>query len=103
MYTSGSFSKRYEQLGGKVYYMGKPEELFYKFALGEIDSKSKKSVLAIGDNLETDIKGAINFGIDSLLVKNGIYNNRDINKLILDNNIQPTYIISKLSLHEKII
>ena len=103
MFTSGSFSKRYEQLGGEVYYMGKPEELFYKFALGEIDSKSKKSVLAIGDNLETDIKGAINFGIDSLLVKNGIYNNRDINKLILDNNIQPTYIVSKLSLHDKII
>ena len=34
----------------------------------------KKKVLVIGDNLNTDIKGANNMHYDSLFIKNGIHN-----------------------------
>ena len=33
---------------------------------------NKKRILAIGDSIHHDIKGAINFGIDSLLITSGI-------------------------------
>ena len=43
----------------------------------------KKEILAVGDNLKTDILGAQNFNIDSLLILNGIYKdffrNNDLN------------------------
>ena len=50
---AGSVAKVFEQLGGKVIYFGKPYEEVYKMCF----SKNER-VLAIGDNLRTDIKGA---------------------------------------------
>ena len=38
-------------------------------------SQSKKKVFSIGDNLNTDIKGANLLNYDSLLISNGIHKN----------------------------
>lgn len=49
--------------GGEVYI--KPSKESFKIALG--DTKVEEAIM-IGDNIEVDIKGAINIGIDAILV-----------------------------------
>lgn len=43
----------------------KPEPFFFEFSLGEVDCTPRES-LVIGDNLNTDIKGARDYGIDQV-------------------------------------
>ena len=57
-------------LGGEVVYYGKPYKEIYEMCF-----KQGEQVLAIGDNLRTDIKGANNLNIDSLFIYNGIHRN----------------------------
>ena len=45
----------FEKMGGEVVYFGKPYPEVYNQS---IDNKNKK-ILSIGDNLNTDIKGAL--------------------------------------------
>jgi len=71
IYTPGYFAKKYEDLGGKVRYFGKPHREIYDFFIGDFLNKkkiNKEKTLAIGDSINTDIKGAIAFGVDSLLL-----------------------------------
>ena len=47
--------------------------------------KKGEKVLAIGDNLRTDIKGANNLNIDSLFIYNGVHKNEfTIDKELLE-------------------
>ena len=68
---AGSVALVYEKMGGKVVYFGKPFPEVYNQS---IDNKEKK-VLSIGDNLNTDIKGANLLNYDSLLISNGVHKN----------------------------
>ncbi len=74
---AGELAHYYSLKGGNVIYYGKPylavyEECIKAFAV--IDSNiNKKNILVIGDSLETDIKGANNYGITSVLVTGGIH------------------------------
>ena len=68
---AGSVAMVFEKLGGKVVYFGKPYPEVYNQAT---DNKNKK-ILSIGDNLNTDIKGANLLNFDSLLISNGIHKN----------------------------
>ena len=56
-------------MGGEVIYFGKPYAEVYNQS---INNKDKK-ILCIGDNLNTDIKGANLLNYDSLLISNGIH------------------------------
>ena len=68
---AGSVALIFEKMGGDVLYFGKPfPEVYNK----SIDNKDKK-ILSIGDNLNTDIKGANLLNYDSLLISNGIHKN----------------------------
>lgn len=71
---AGVIAKKYEELGGKVIYFGKPYQNVYNevFRLFSIDSHNLNQVLAIGDGLETDIKGANNNNISSIFLTSGI-------------------------------
>ena len=66
---AGSVAMVFEKMGGEVIYFGKPHAEVYNQS---IDNVGKK-VLAIGDNLNTDIKGANLLNYHSLLVCNGIH------------------------------
>ena len=66
---AGSVALVFEKMGGKVIYFGKPFPEVYNQS---IDNKGKK-ILSIGDNLNTDIKGANLLNYDSLLISNGIH------------------------------
>ena len=61
----------FEKMGGEVIYFGKPHPEVYNQS---IDNNNKK-ILAIGDNLNTDIRGANLLNYDSLLISNGIHKN----------------------------
>ena len=69
---AGSVAMVFEKMGGEVVYFGKPYAEVYNQS---IDNKNKK-ILSIGDNLNTDIKGANLLNYDSLLISNGclLYN-----------------------------
>ena len=66
---AGSVAMIFEKMGGEVIYFGKPFPEVYNQS---INNKDKK-VLSIGDNLNTDIKGANLLNYDSLLISNGIH------------------------------
>ena len=68
---AGSVALVFEKMGGKVTYFGKPFPEVYNQS---INNKGKK-VLSIGDNLNTDIKGANLLNYDSLLISNGVHKN----------------------------
>ena len=73
---AGSVAMVFEKLGGEVIYFGKPYPEVYNQST---DNKNKK-ILAIGDNLNTDIKGANLLNYDSMIITNGIHKeeiNRD--------------------------
>jgi len=73
-YCAGSVAAIFEKLGGKVVYFGKPYPEIYNFCI-----KKNETVLAIGDNIRTDIKGANKMRFDSLLITSGIHKNEFIN------------------------
>ena len=68
---AGSVAMVFEKMGGNVIYFGKPYPEVYNQS---IDNKNKK-ILSIGDNLNTDIKGANLLNFDSLIISNGIHKN----------------------------
>jgi len=68
---AGSVALAFEKMGGEVVYFGKPFPEVYNQS---INNKEKK-VLSIGDNLNTDIKGANLLNYDSLLISNGVHKN----------------------------
>ena len=82
-YCAGSVAKIFEEIKGEVIYFGKPYPPVYNLSS---ETKNKK-VLCIGDNLNTDIKGANIQNYDSLLITNGIHR-YEISKIKLNNVIE---------------
>jgi HAD superfamily hydrolase (TIGR01459 family) len=66
---AGSVALIFEKMGGEVVYFGKPFPEVYNQSI----NNKKKRVLSIGDNLNTDIKGANLLSYDSLLISNGVH------------------------------
>ncbi len=72
--SAGSIAQRYEQLGaGKVYRVGKPNSSIYTQALQQFPEIPTMQWLAIGDAFATDIQGAVQARLDSLLIAGGIH------------------------------
>jgi HAD superfamily hydrolase (TIGR01459 family) len=70
---AGALAEEYERLGGRVRWHGKPHPSVYDSCLGLLGIGDRSRILAIGDSLRTDIAGAANAGIDSLLVTGGVH------------------------------
>ena len=100
----GAVAELYKDFGGTVFIMGKPSIDIYNEATKKIDNLDKKKIIGIGDSIFHDIKGAINFGIDNLLITSGIHsslfnsenpcwdeNDNELYKF----NFKPTYLCSK--------
>jgi HAD superfamily hydrolase (TIGR01459 family) len=79
VYCAGALADAYAELGGEVLYCGKPHAPIYEAARGRAASfrggepPALKRVLAIGDSVRTDLKGAAAFGVDCLFVVSGIH------------------------------
>jgi HAD superfamily hydrolase (TIGR01459 family) len=81
----GGVAERYEQMGGNVFYHGKPYPAVYQPVLKLLSGISPSRMLAIGDSLTTDIKGAQSNNIDGALIMGGIHHE----DLLTHKNISP--------------
>jgi HAD superfamily hydrolase (TIGR01459 family) len=70
---AGALAEHYEAIGGRVRWHGKPHPSVYDSCLGLLGISDRTRLLAIGDSLRTDIAGAANAGIDSLLIAGGVH------------------------------
>jgi HAD superfamily hydrolase (TIGR01459 family) len=73
MFCAGAVAQRYEALGGRVRWHGKPFPSVYDTCFALLGIEDRRRVLAVGDSLRTDIAGANAAGIDSVLVAGGIH------------------------------
>jgi HAD superfamily hydrolase (TIGR01459 family) len=69
---AGSLALRYQELGGDVRSVGKPDPAIYQPALVTLGLAPDR-VLAVGDSLRTDVAGAIGVGLDVCWVLDGIH------------------------------
>ncbi|PNG25967.1 TIGR01459 family HAD-type hydrolase [Methylocella silvestris] len=113
-YCAGAIAERYERLGGNVIQAGKPFAPIYDRALtlagaARGGAVERARVLAIGDAMRTDIRGAAKQGFDSVLVTSGIH--RDalhgaaehaaihaaaLQQFVLDFGLRPSAAIAQL-------
>lgn len=89
----GSWVKMLERASGvTATYIGKPSNYIYELTLKTMNLE-KKDVIMVGDRIPTDIKGANDFGIRSILLRTGEFNKKDLN-----GDIKPDSIFD--SIHE---
>jgi ribonucleotide monophosphatase NagD (HAD superfamily) len=69
----GAVAARYEELGGRVVYFGKPHPQIYRHCLELLPERDSSRVVAVGDSLKTDIAGAHTSGLDNILLGSGIH------------------------------
>ncbi len=75
-WCAGALAQLYEEMGGESLYFGKPHPPIYDLArrrlaeLGDLPGDGR--ILAIGDGVVTDVKGAIGEDIDVLFVTGGL-------------------------------
>lgn len=101
----GAIAALYEEMGGSVFYVGKPfREVFSKAfdRLNLLAHTEKQSVLMVGDTPETDIRGARDFGVQSALItKTGIMAERILQRpdalRFLPPKDAPNFFIERLS------
>jgi len=78
IWCAGALARDYAQLGGRTLIAGKPHRPIYRSALHMANTLlgrdiAERDVLAIGDGILTDVKGAEQNGIDILYVSAGIH------------------------------
>jgi HAD superfamily hydrolase (TIGR01459 family) len=69
---AGTLAVRYQDLGGTVLWVGKPDPAVYRPVL-DLLGVPRARVLAVGDSLRTDIAGARAAGVDAAWVLGGIH------------------------------
>ena len=96
-YCAGAIAEIFEVLGGVSVYFGKPYKEVYDIIL-----KKDEKTLIIGDNLNTDIKGANNLNIDSLFITSGVHRS-EFNKKNELMNLLKKYKVSSKYFQEMLI
>jgi HAD superfamily hydrolase (TIGR01459 family) len=70
---AGAIAERYEVLGGRVVYHGKPHRKIYEIIFKAFGIAEPKRAIGIGDSFRTDIRGAKEMGAQSALIAAGIH------------------------------
>ena len=100
---AGAISKKYESIGGEVINIGKPFQPIFDEAMKNINNLGKgkfSSTIVIGDGIDTDIKGANDYKLDSLLTLGGLFSGQkidEVHKVINKKKVFPTYLIEELT------
>ena len=90
--TVGAYGKMLEDAAGiKATYIGKPSTYMFDIALDSMGI-DRAGVLMVGDRVTTDITGARQAEIPSVLVKTGEFKESD-----LSGDIQPDYIVDAVT------
>jgi HAD superfamily hydrolase (TIGR01459 family) len=90
-YCAGTIAKLFESIGGESVYFGKPHKEIYTMCFTE-----NEKVIAIGDNLNTDIRGANNMNIDSIFISEGVHrsefkNESELKELSLKYKVEASF------------
>lgn len=97
----GRVARLYREAGGEVIEFGKPHAPIYEEALRLAGEPAADQVLVIGDNLETDVIGAVRQGFASLLVLDGgVHGGADAGQLAAmaeEAGAAPTYVAPRLA------
>ena len=75
LYCAGALAQTYAEMGGRVFYFGKPHPPIYDLArrrLTALSGNDEAHILCIGDGIATDIQGGQSEGIDTLFITGGI-------------------------------
>lgn len=87
--------------GAKMVRLGKPFTFIYEYAFERIGVGDDRSrVLMVGDSLETDIRGANNAGIDSLLLGQSVHMGQSLDTIRAhaeEVGAKPTWFTPKLA------
>ncbi|KPB02560.1 TIGR01459 family HAD-type hydrolase [Ahrensia marina] len=112
IFCAGALARAYAELGGETYIAGKPYKPIYEEAIriaekllnAQVD---RSRVLAIGDGMPTDVKGAMDNNLDLLFISDGIHSREygrpgapDENKLnayLDEHNAVPVATMTKLA------
>lgn len=78
VYCAGALAKDYGLMGGRTLIAGKPHAPIYREAIVRAAAVlgrdvERDRILAIGDGLTTDVKGAMDYGLDLLFISDGIH------------------------------
>ena len=82
VFCAGALAERYAALGGPVVMIGKPHPRIYRTVRAEAQRLRggapvrNERILAVGDGMFTDIVGARDEGLDSILITSGIHRDR---------------------------
>ena len=103
----GAIAARFSQMGGSVTLFGKPDKLFFKACLARLGKPDKRRSIVIGDSYATDICGAANAGIDSMLIAMGLHRDefrtadvrtvlKQLSAAFSGSTVYPTYVMDHL-------
>lgn len=78
IYCAGALAEAYAAMGGEVTYAGKPHLPIYDRVLAEIERLrgapvDRSRILAIGDGVETDIRGGHAAGLQPVLIASSVH------------------------------
>jgi HAD superfamily hydrolase (TIGR01459 family) len=86
---AGAIALRYEELGGKVVWFGKPYPAVYRRILADFGLDPGR-VLCVGDSLRTDVAGGRGIGAATLMTVGGIHHAA----ILVDDRIEPARLES---------
>lgn len=103
IYCGGALAQKYEDMGGEVIYAGKPHTPIYRLSRAWLEEvlgyvPGAERILAIGDNIHTDLLGAQNENFDCLFIADGMdtANSEAAFDLIRDHGISARYVMGSL-------
>ena len=111
IWCAGALARDYQAIGGETRLVGKPHAPIYERARQKLDQISKSpipngKILAIGDGMPTDVKGAMDYGLDLLYVSAGIHaeaygdpnhpDDESVQKFLRENGASPVAYLPRL-------
>lgn len=97
---AGVIGKAYAAIGGEVVWFGKPYQEVYDLCFAMMPGIAKSKILAVGDSVETDIRGGVRAGIDTMLIMGGIlkkHTNEQMEALFAEHEAKPRYTLPRLA------
>jgi len=90
---AGPFVAAIEYASGKdALVVGKPSEAFFRLVLADLGASPEDAAI-VGDDVETDVGGAMNAGLAGFLVRTGKYRER----FVRESGIEPTATIDSIA------
>lgn len=78
--------------GQEAYVVGKPARGFFEQVLGQVGVRAAAAVM-VGDDIESDIGGALNAGLQTILVRTGKY----VEDRVRDSGIEPAAVADSIA------